>query len=45
MGRAQVEETPDGAAMGQEEVDVRFRGVLAGTRHYLYEQPGAGVTA
>ncbi|MFI5722210.1 FAD-dependent monooxygenase [Streptomyces cyaneofuscatus] len=45
MGRAQVEETPDWAAMGQEEVDVWFRGVLAGTRHYLYEQPGAGVTA
>ncbi|MFJ9979113.1 FAD-dependent monooxygenase [Streptomyces cyaneofuscatus] len=45
MGRAQVEETPDWAVMGQEEVDVWFRGVLAGTRHYLYEQPGAGVTA
>ncbi|WP_405506233.1 FAD-dependent monooxygenase [Streptomyces cyaneofuscatus] len=45
MGRAQVEETPDWAAMGQEEVDDWFRGVLAGTRHYLYEQPGAGVTA
>ncbi|MFD3973549.1 FAD-dependent monooxygenase [Streptomyces cyaneofuscatus] len=45
MGRAQVEETPDWAAMGQEEVDAWFRGVLAGTRHYLYEQPGAGVTA
>ncbi|MGA5472121.1 hypothetical protein ACPCUK_25530 [Streptomyces arboris] len=45
MGRAQVEETPDWAAMEQDEVDTWFRGVLAGTRHYLYEQPGAGVTA
>ncbi|MEW2070541.1 FAD-dependent monooxygenase [Streptomyces sp. NPDC007346] len=38
MGRAQVEETPDWAAMGQDEVDAWFRGVLAGTRHYLYAQ-------
>ncbi|MFF6906349.1 monooxygenase [Streptomyces sp. NPDC012389] len=45
MGRAQVEETPDRAAMGQDDVDVWFRDVLAGTRHYLYERPGAGVTA
>lgn len=26
--------------MGQVEVDVWFRGVLAGTWHYLYEEPG-----
>lgn len=45
MGRAQVEETPDWAAMGQDDVDAWFRGVLAGTRHYLYEQRGAAVTA
>ncbi|MFE2291511.1 FAD-dependent monooxygenase [Streptomyces sp. NPDC059452] len=38
LGRAQVEETPDWAAMGQDEVDAWFRGVLAGTRHYLYAQ-------
>lgn len=41
MGRAMVEETPDWPAMGQGEVDAWFRGVLAGTRHYLYEEaPG-----
>ncbi|MFJ9639166.1 hypothetical protein [Streptomyces sp. NPDC101178] len=33
------------AAMGQDDVDVSFRGVPAGTRHYLYAQPGVGVTA
>ncbi len=31
--------------MGQDDVDAWFRGVPAGTRHYLYEQPGAAVTA
>ncbi|MFE9050616.1 FAD-dependent monooxygenase [Streptomyces rubiginosohelvolus] len=40
MGRALVEEVPDWPAMGQEEVDVWIRGVLAGTWHYLYEDPG-----
>ncbi|CAM5333819.1 MULTISPECIES: FAD-dependent monooxygenase [Streptomyces] len=39
MGHAMVEETPDWPTMGQREVDVWFRGVLAGTRHYLYEEP------
>lgn len=38
MGRALVEETPDWPTMGQAEVDAWFRGVLAGTRHYLYEE-------
>ncbi|MGV9522232.1 FAD-dependent monooxygenase [Streptomyces griseus] len=38
MGRALVEETPDWPAMGQNEVDVWFRGVLAGARHYFYEE-------
>ncbi|MFD5679699.1 FAD-dependent monooxygenase [Streptomyces bacillaris] len=42
MGRAQVDETPDWAAMGQGEVDAWFRGVLAGTRHYLYARPAPG---
>jgi 2-polyprenyl-6-methoxyphenol hydroxylase-like FAD-dependent oxidoreductase len=41
MGRALVEETPDWPAMGQDEVDAWFRGVLAGTRHYLYEEAAA----
>lgn len=41
MGRALVEETPDWPAMGQGEVDAWFRGVLAGTRHYLYEEAAA----
>ncbi|MGW3298124.1 hypothetical protein [Streptomyces globisporus] len=40
MGRSLVEEVPDWPAMGQDEVDVWFRGVLAGTWHYLYEEPG-----
>ncbi|MER6769516.1 FAD-dependent monooxygenase [Streptomyces bacillaris] len=42
MGRAQVDETPDWAAMGQGEVDAWFSGVLAGTRHYLYARPAPG---
>ncbi len=46
MGRAPVEEVPDWPAMGQDEVDVWFRAVPAGTWHYLYEEPGqaAGAT-
>ncbi|NEC23474.1 FAD-dependent monooxygenase, partial [Streptomyces parvus] len=40
MGRALVEEVPDWPTMGQDEVDVWFRGVLAGTWHYLCEEPG-----
>ncbi|MFC8703843.1 FAD-dependent monooxygenase [Streptomyces anulatus] len=38
MGRALVEETPDWPTIGQGEVDAWYRGVLAGTRHYLYEE-------
>ncbi|MFI1224433.1 MULTISPECIES: FAD-dependent monooxygenase [unclassified Streptomyces] len=44
MGRALVEETPHWPAMGQDEVDAWFRGVLAGTRHYLYEDAAAATT-
>ncbi|MEU3267672.1 hypothetical protein [Streptomyces bacillaris] len=42
MGRAQVDEAPDWAAMGQGEVDAWFRGVLAGTRHHPYARPATG---
>ncbi|MFI8812339.1 MULTISPECIES: FAD-dependent monooxygenase [unclassified Streptomyces] len=40
LGRAQVEETPDWAAMDQDDVDAWCRATLAGTRHYLYGELG-----
>ncbi|MCX4965572.1 FAD-dependent monooxygenase [Streptomyces sp. NBC_00654] len=40
LGHAQVEATPDWAAMGQDEVDEWCRVTLAGTRHYLYGELG-----
>ncbi len=40
MRRALVEDVPDWPTMGQDEVDVWFRGVPAGTRHYLTRTPG-----